>query len=70
MQFNPNYTLKEDQPSRIFHDIFSPSVKLWINEKRPQQMTQDKLVSEANRAKAKACIHDNNSLDPRYLKLK
>lgn len=62
-KFDADCTPDKGQLSRTFYNGLRPPIKLWIDEIGGQQMSWDDLVSVANRAKAKARIHNNDHLD-------
>ncbi len=70
LEFDADCAPLEGQLSRTFYDGLKPSIKLWIDEVSRQLLPWDKLVKAANKAKAKARIHNNQHLDQRYPKEK
>lgn len=65
VEFDADCAPLEGQLGRTFYDGLRPSIKLWIDEVGRQQLSWDELVSAANRAEAKARIHNNQHLDQR-----
>lgn len=65
LEFDADCAPLEGQLGRIFYDGLRPSIKLWIDEVGRQQLPWDELVRTANRAEAKARIHDYHHLDQR-----
>ncbi len=63
MEFDADFAPLEDQLGRTFYDGLKPLIKLWIDKVGRQQLPWDKLVKVANRAKAKARIHNNQHQD-------
>ncbi len=68
IEFDANCISKKDQLAYTFYDGLRPLIKLWVTKKRQQQKSWVKLVSDANQAKAKAHIIDNDHLNHQYLK--
>ena len=65
VEFDADCAPLEGQLGRTFYDGLRPSIKLWIDEVGRQQLSWDELVTAANRAEAKAHIHNNHHLDQR-----
>ena len=65
LEFHADCSPLECQLDRTFYDWLRPSIKLWIDKVGRQQLLWDELVKAANRAKAKARIHNNELLDQR-----
>lgn len=63
MEFDANCAPLESQLGRTFYDRLRPSIQLWIDKIRRQQLSWDKLVIAVNRPEAKARIHNNHHLD-------
>ena len=54
------------QLGRTFFDRLRLSIKLWIDKVGREHLSWEELVTTANRAEAKARIHNNQHLDQRY----
>ncbi len=67
MEFDADCALIKGQLGRTFYDGLRLSIKLWINEVDREHLSWEELVTMANRAKAKARIHNNQQLDQRCL---
>ncbi len=68
LEFDADFAPLKGQLGRTSYDGLRPSIKLWIDKVGRQQLPWDKLVKAANRAEAKARIHNNQHLDQRYPK--
>lgn len=68
MEFDFECVSKKSQLSYIFYDGLWSLIKLWINEKKRPQLSEDNLISDADKAKAEVHIHDKHNLDQHCLK--
>lgn len=66
LEFGTNHASEKGQLGRYFYEGFKPSIKLWIVKKNQKLDGWNSLVKKATRAKAKACISDNNYLDLQF----
>ncbi len=66
LEFDDDCGPIEGQLGCTFYNGLRPSIRLWIEEVGRERLSWEELVTTANKAEAKACIHHNQHLDQQF----